>query len=83
MLDKLFHREAYVAATATYTSLYRETCYAYLNAANQLNLAYRPHNDASEIYIKPAITRESSEACREASGRVQASCRETSKQRWD
>ena len=52
MLVKLFHREAYVAATATYTGLYRETCYAY--AANQLNLTCRLHNDASEIYIKPA-----------------------------
>jgi hypothetical protein len=40
MLAKSFHREAYFAATATYTGPYRETCYAYLNAANQLNLAH-------------------------------------------
>ena len=40
MLAKFFDREAYVAATATYTGPYRETCYAYLNAANQLHLAY-------------------------------------------
>ena len=37
---KLFHRETYVAVTATYTGPYHETCYAYLNAANRLNLTH-------------------------------------------
>jgi hypothetical protein len=40
MLAKSFHREAYLAVTATYIGPYREICYAYLNAANQLNLAH-------------------------------------------
>jgi hypothetical protein len=50
MLAKSFHREDYLAATVTYTGLYRETCYAYLNTANQLNLAH-PYNNASATYI--------------------------------
>jgi hypothetical protein len=40
MLAKLFHRETYVPVTDTYTGPYRETCYAYLNADNRLNLTY-------------------------------------------
>ena len=40
MLAKSFHREAYLAATATYTGPYRETCYAHLNSANRLNLTH-------------------------------------------
>ena len=39
-LAKFFNRRAYVAATATYTGPYRQTCYAYLKIANQLNLAH-------------------------------------------
>jgi hypothetical protein len=40
ILAKLFHRETYVAVTATYTGPQHETCYAYLNAANRLNLTH-------------------------------------------
>jgi hypothetical protein len=54
MLAKLFHHE-YVAVTATYTGPYRETCYAYLNAANQQRQC-DPYNDARATYTQPATT---------------------------
>ena len=42
-----------------------------------------PHNATREIYSQPATNRESSEACRAASGCAPESYRETSKQCWD
>jgi hypothetical protein len=87
MLAKLFHHE-YVTVTTTYTGPYRETWYAYLNAANQLKLATSqcqcdPYNDASATYTQPATTWESSEACRETSGCAPTSYSKTANECWD